>query len=134
MGNSTSGDKKKNKKKDKKNKKNDKNSEGDGFFGPFKWRVFVIGVLLILFSVLQLPLISQSLDSVSETREACLDYCELLPTGEDACKDTCNEAVNETLAALSLIEIGLLCMLIGSICAIVINLVNVNDCCGNCGM
>jgi len=139
MGNSSSDDKKKkkdtkgNKKKDSKKKK-DGEGGGDGFFGPFKWRVFVIGLLLIIFAILQLPLVSDALDGISDAKEACDSACDAIPDGtaKDACEDALDcSALDANLAALAFMELGLLCMMIGAICAIIINFLNCNDCCGN---
>ena len=145
MGNSSSDNNKNkdtkkssNKGKGTKKKGDKKNNEGggDGFFGPFKWRVFVIGVLLIIFAALQLPFTSEYIDNVSDLKDSCHNTCDffLIGTLKDECDDECNDQFSPQLAALSFMEIGLLCMLIGSACAIVINFLNCNDCCGNIGM
>ena len=119
-------------------KKKTNEGGGDGFFGPIKWRVFVIGVLLILFAVLQLPFISEILENASDAKGVCHDVCDYVSSVSantaDECDDSCNERYSTQLAALSFMEIGLICMLIGSISALVINFLNCNDCCGNLGM
>ena len=84
-----------------KNKDTEKDDQcgDDGFFGPFRWRVFVIGLLVIIFAILQVPLISYELG------------CSVYDTH---------------LTAFEFIVSGLLCIMIGAILAIVINFFNCN--------
>ena len=142
--------KKDTKKQNKNNNKNDEN-KGEGFFGPFKWRVGVIGALLILFAILQLPLVSQTIDAYDTAKDYC-DFANSQLAGAAATLSAYGydtsalgggysltaavdcDKYEVAIAALAFMEIGLLCILIGSIVALVINFLNYKDCCGNLGM
>ena len=85
-----------------------------------------------------MPLISDQLDGISDARDACESACDAVPDIAGA-REQCEDALDcsgydANLAALAFIELGLLCIMIGAIAAIVINFLNCNDCCGNLGL
>jgi len=88
---------------------------------------------LIAFCILQAVWTVYFLAEWTEQKDDCLD----LAGDSSAAKDACNDLYDDNLAAFALSLLGYLVIVVGCVLAIVINLLNCNDCCGkldNCLM